>query len=465
MDITPVFRNLVAGHASSATAEPPTGSRSADPFMAEANAMTKQISTLSSLLSTIAPAYLDSRRFARTEATEPTLDPRSNYSLFGIEPTDFISMSDTKRNYLNARVSLFLETTLQRIKVLEKAICTPSMNAEVSKKDALGSFFASLGVPNESVNLSRHQKMLSEHRSAIIWVLQRRLMTASTEFKELQERRLEIQSRRDEGYLSVINKKQKSRSPSPNKRINETAAIGSASHLLTGITSGLSATVNRAAKMASTMASSQLESIVGVSNSATVRDDDNEIEGWEGLEEDEFEQPTVIVKSGNSDSGKFNSTVKEEEVGLRHRGGGAGKGAKPGAKPGNASSNSFLNPEEEDEAEHFMAGLTGEQRLLLEHENELLLEQFEGGLDQIRNAAQSIQAISNLQNQMAQHLQIQEKQIETLQEEAWQATDDVQAATVYLGNAKRLFAESRVWLLAFCVIASFCLLFLDWFYG
>ncbi|KAJ3263855.1 Syntaxin-18 [Chytriomyces hyalinus] len=461
MDITPVFRNLVAGHASSATAEPPTRGRSADPFIAEANAMTKQISSLSSLLSNIAPEYLDSRRFARTEATEPALDPHSDYSLFGIQPMDFLSMSDTKRDHLNARVSLFLETTLQRIKVLEKAISTPLMNAEPSKKDALGSFFASLGVLNESANLSRHQKVLSEHRSAIIWVLQRRLMTASTEFKELQERRLEIQSRRDEGYLSVINKKQKSRSPSPNKRINETAAIGSASHLLTGITSGLSATVNRAAKMASTMASSQLESIVGVSNSATVRDDDNEIEGWEGLEEDEFEQPTAIVKSGNSDSGKFNSKVKEEEVGLRHRGGGAGKGA----KPGNASNNTFLNPEEENEAEQFLAGLTGEQRLLLEHENELLLEQFEGGLDQIRNAAQSIQAISNLQNQMAQHLQIQEKQIETLQEEAWQATDDVQAATVYLGNAKRLFAESRVWLLAFFVIASLCLLFLDWFYG
>ncbi|KAI8838330.1 hypothetical protein BJ741DRAFT_132588 [Chytriomyces cf. hyalinus JEL632] len=336
------------------------------------------------------------------------------------------------------------------------------MNSEASKKDALGSFFASLGVQNESANATRHQKMLSEHRSAIIWVIQRRLMTASTAFKELQERRLENQSRRDEGYLSVINNKQNSRSLSPSKRNNETAAIGSASHLLTGLTSGLSATVNRAAKIASTMASSQLESIVGVSNSATVRDDENEIEGWEGLEENEFEQPDVAVKSGNSDSGKFNAKVKEEEGGLRHRGGGAGTG---GRKPGNASNNMFLNHEEENEAEQFIAGLSGQQRLLLEHENELLLEQFEGGLDQIRNAAQSIQAISNLQNQMAQHLQIQEKQIETLQEEAWQATDDVQAATVYLWNAKRLFAESRVWLLAFFVIASFCLLFLDWFYG
>ncbi|KAJ3233992.1 Syntaxin-18 [Chytriomyces hyalinus] len=461
MDITHAFRNLVAAHASSATTTPPARNKSADLFLAEANAMAKQISTLSSLLSYIAPAYLDSRRFARTEAAEPALDPRMDYSLFGIEPTDFASMSDTKRDHLNARVSLYLETSLQRIKVLEQAISTPSKNSEPSKKDALGSFFASLGVPNESTSSTRHQKMLSEHRSAVIWVLQRRLMTASTAFKELQERRLEIQSRRDEGYLNLINKKPKSRSPSPNKRTNETAAIASASHLLTGITSGLSATVNRAAKMATTMASSQLESIVGASNCANVRDDENEIEGWEGMEEDEFEQPPAAVKSGNSDSGKFNAPEKEDGGGLRHRGG-AGK---VDGKLGNASNNMFLNPEEEDEAEQFMAGLTGEQRMLLEHENELLLEQFEGGLDQIRNAAQSIQAISNLQNQMAQHLQIQEKQIETLQEEAWQATDDVKGATVYLGNAKRLFAESRVWLLAFFVIASLCLLFLDWFYG
>jgi hypothetical protein len=70
-----------------------------------------------------------------------------------------------------------------------------------------------------------------------------------------------------------------------------------------------------------------------------------------------------------------------------------------------------------------------------------------------------------MQTQIAHHLQAQEKSIELINEDAIQATRHVESANFYLTNAKRLFAESRLWIIVFFLTASFVLLFLDWWYS
>ncbi|KAI9352186.1 hypothetical protein BDR26DRAFT_327975 [Obelidium mucronatum] len=364
------------------------------------------------------------------------------------------ALSGRQREEVSARIKLVLEAGLQKVKALERAAEVKPVLPEPSNSGFFASFLPPSATHSSDAR-AHHQKVVAEHRNSVVWLLQKKLVNASDSFRKLQEQWLEIQTRRDDGYLNIPKSK-----VTPNISSSHAADASAPSILF----SGLSGTVNRAANLATTMAHSQLKSIVNATasvSSAVSKSQDvkatqqssDDAEGWDL--EDDFDdldiQPPLAKEVVDPTLGS----------GLRQRGNLQGKDVQ--------ASNSWVphsdQNNEDKEAQEFFAGMSAEKKLLLERENEALLEQFESGLDQIRTATQTIQEISSLQSQMAHHLQVQEKTIDSLHEDAWQATEHIEAANTYLNNSKKLFSESRLWLFVFFLVASLALLFLDWYYS
>jgi hypothetical protein len=76
---------------------------------------------------------------------------------------------------------------------------------------------------------------------------------------------------------------------------------------------------------------------------------------------------------------------------------------------------------------------------------------------------QSIQEISNLQAQLAYHLESQHETIRSLYDEAEQNTDSLSTANQVLVKTEKMVGEGRRWAFFFFVIAGLVLLFLDWY--
>eukprot|EP00833_Pecoramyces_ruminatium_P017815 jgi/Orpsp1_1/1191847/evm.model.d7180000088924.1 len=105
--------------------------------------------------------------------------------------------------------------------------------------------------------------------------------------------------------------------------------------------------------------------------------------------------------------------------------------------------------------------LSQELRMELEEENQEMLEELESDINQVRQATQSINEISQLQATLSQQLQIQQNIIETLHEDSWKSVDTMKQANQKLLSAQKHFSDRRVWMLVFLVMSSLILLFLD----
>ncbi|KAJ3010212.1 UNVERIFIED_CONTAM: hypothetical protein HDU68_002280 [Siphonaria sp. JEL0065] len=442
-----------------------------DVFQTEAYKLSDQLQHLQSLLGRIRPLFLDAHRHLKGRAIQAVFSA-NDAELAGFELATLSTLSDNQRAALNARVKLLLEAAVVRVRALENAAkTTASIKAPEHKQE--NSFLSSLLSTVNNANAdahTRHLKVLSEHRTSIVWLLQKRLVDSSDAFRRLQEQWLEIQTRRDDGYLNIPKKRD---NPPVASLSFDSKSLSSASDP-SNILYGLSATVGRAANLATSMANTQLKSIVTAAQSTAKQQQqqqpDDPADGWE-LDDDFNAFHANDAENVNEPSvpGAFVENNKkhvlnpiETGTGLRQRG---NVSTSKGNDIGPPSSYQPILSNEEKEAQEFFANMSADKRMLLERENEDLLEHFESGLDQIRTATQTIQEITSLQSQMAYHLQAQEKAIESLHEDAWQATEHIEAANVYLNNSKKLFAESRIWLLVFFLVASFALLFLDWYYS
>ncbi|KAJ3290805.1 hypothetical protein HDU79_002925 [Rhizoclosmatium sp. JEL0117] len=400
-----------------------------DVFLNEATA--QQIGQVTSFIGRVFPVFVDAHRHVGgARHFEFSVD---DVALFGIAAEVAVSLTNAQRDQVAARIKLAIEAAAAKTAALEKAARLPLNQIELERKRLLDNQknvpWAAFLAPQNSDAFeteARHAKVLAEHRSSIVWLLQKRLVNASDAFRRMQEQWLEIQSRRDDSYLTLPKKKLATSNPSSTSK-------APADPLGTGnLLSGLSATVNRAAK--SIVDASGLTKNILQPNqqqptkpSSSAKQQQSSDEGWDLDDEfDEFDAPV------STNEIKRPIVDPSDSTGLRHR---------------HQTHQPYEEGEEDAEAQAFLAGLSSEKRMLLERENEELLEHFENGLDQIKTAVNAIQDISALQSQMAYHLQVQEKAIQELHEDAWQATEHVEAATVYLSNAKRLFAESRTWLL------------------
>lgn len=78
-------------------------------------------------------------------------------------------------------------------------------------------------------------------------------------------------------------------------------------------------------------------------------------------------------------------------------------------------------------------------------------------------AEKALLEISNLQTVLSNHLAVQTQQTDRLYAEAIATTDRVQEGNLMLHQARQRASDTRKWILIFLIIASFILLFLDWY--
>ncbi|WWC64015.1 uncharacterized protein I303_106621 [Kwoniella dejecticola CBS 10117] len=98
-----------------------------------------------------------------------------------------------------------------------------------------------------------------------------------------------------------------------------------------------------------------------------------------------------------------------------------------------------------------------------ENENNILLENMSSTLSSVLSAESSLLEISQLQNELIQHLNSQTEMIDQLYEDAIGSVNEVGKANEQLKQARKRGQESRLFLLIFLMGASFALLFLDWY--
>ncbi|KAJ3203142.1 Qa-SNARE, syp8/Ufe1p/Syntaxin 18-type [Dinochytrium kinnereticum] len=290
-----------------------------------------------------------------------------------------------------------------------------------------------------------------EHKRSIIWLLQIKLVRASEELKGMQKTWLDMRMARQLRYESKPTKKETKPSTRDESSTGSLSGIVDSAITSTGAAK-LIASVGRVAAGAVAAATSSLS---GSASSLRQSDSEKSTEtkisletkspgGWEDGWDSDGEE-----KAEERPSRPLDNSYQEE---------------KSMAKSTSAQS-SWQDLEKERIDEEMVAVFPEKQRMLLEKEHDLLVAEFQSGLEQVRTATQSLQEISSLHGQLAFHLQEQEKTIQRLHEEAVVATQNVESGNVYLNKAYKNFGDSRLWLIVFFAVSTASLLFLDWFYS
>ncbi|KAJ3207887.1 hypothetical protein HK099_000172 [Clydaea vesicula] len=119
-----------------------------------------------------------------------------------------------------------------------------------------------------------------------------------------------------------------------------------------------------------------------------------------------------------------------------------------------------LDTEEESEDD---LNLTQQEKLMFESENEQIFSELQSTLDVVRVTTQSIQEISNLQNQLVKLLQLQSEKIELIYEDSYKSVGQIEDGNKRLLNAEKNFGQAKKWLLFFLIFSTLIILFLDWF--
>ncbi|KAF9274587.1 hypothetical protein BGZ68_000521 [Mortierella alpina] len=125
----------------------------------------------------------------------------------------------------------------------------------------------------------------------------------------------------------------------------------------------------------------------------------------------------------------------------------------------NKSSSGFVVDEEQD----FEQSLSAQQRQMLELENENIVKKLETELNQVRQLESSMLELSSLHSTIQEHLEVQTLQTNRLHEEALTAINHIDSGNEQLIKAGKRNSSTRKWILFFLILASFVLLFLDWY--
>ncbi|KAF9109733.1 Syntaxin-18 [Mortierella sp. AM989] len=116
-----------------------------------------------------------------------------------------------------------------------------------------------------------------------------------------------------------------------------------------------------------------------------------------------------------------------------------------------------------DEDQDFEESLTEQERQMLQLENESIVQKLETELNQVRQLESSMLELSSLHSTIQEHLEAQTLQTNRLHEEALTAIDHIDAGNDQLIKAGKHNKSTRKWILFFLIMASFVLLFLDWY--
>ncbi|CAO3612856.1 unnamed protein product [Cunninghamella blakesleeana] len=116
-----------------------------------------------------------------------------------------------------------------------------------------------------------------------------------------------------------------------------------------------------------------------------------------------------------------------------------------------------------EDMDAFEQQLSEEQVQLLEKENEAMLEEMNGTLNQVKQAEKALLEISALQTQLTNHLAVQTMQTDRLYGDSLATNERVEQGNLQLQQARERNRGTRKFMLAFLLGASFVLLFLDWY--
>ncbi|KAI9319153.1 snare-complex protein syntaxin-18 N-terminus-domain-containing protein [Dichotomocladium elegans] len=111
----------------------------------------------------------------------------------------------------------------------------------------------------------------------------------------------------------------------------------------------------------------------------------------------------------------------------------------------------------------FQRELSKEQIQLLERENSTMIEELNNTLNQVRNAEKALHEISALQTQLVEHLTAQTVQTDQLYADSVATTERIEQGNMQLIKTRERNKGTRNFTLIFLLMASFVLLFLDWY--
>jgi len=100
---------------------------------------------------------------------------------------------------------------------------------------------------------------------------------------------------------------------------------------------------------------------------------------------------------------------------------------------------------------------------MLQAENDRLMNELEGTLEQVKQTESALTEISSMQSQLAVHLAAQTAMTDRLHTEAIQTTERIQGGNLQLIKARERNSTTRKWMLLFLLLMSGVLLFLDWY--
>ncbi|KAI8150401.1 hypothetical protein BJV82DRAFT_503915 [Fennellomyces sp. T-0311] len=107
--------------------------------------------------------------------------------------------------------------------------------------------------------------------------------------------------------------------------------------------------------------------------------------------------------------------------------------------------------------------LSPEQIQMLEKENSTMIEELNNTLNQVRNAEKALLEISTLQTQLTSHLAAQTAQTDRLYADSIASTERIEQGNLQLIKTRERNRGTRHFTLFFLLMASFVLLFLDWY--
>ncbi|KAI1314331.1 hypothetical protein EDD11_002272 [Mortierella claussenii] len=123
-----------------------------------------------------------------------------------------------------------------------------------------------------------------------------------------------------------------------------------------------------------------------------------------------------------------------------------------------AGGGGFVDPEQD-----FESTLTAQEQQMLQLENDHIVQKLETELNQVRQLESSMMELSSLHSTIQQHLEVQTLQTNRLHEDALTAIGHIDAGNEQLIKAGKRNSSTRKWILFFLILASFVLLFLDWY--
>jgi t-SNARE complex subunit (syntaxin) len=76
-----------------------------------------------------------------------------------------------------------------------------------------------------------------------------------------------------------------------------------------------------------------------------------------------------------------------------------------------------------------------------------------------------MQDIAEMQNTLSLHLSAQSETIQQIHKDTIDSSISIEKGNQYLASAERIFGGPRLWVLIFFLLASFVILFLDYYYS